>query len=139
MPMPRSNPMDDRLWLHFVRWCGSRRLRALPAHPWTVAAYLRWCAPRRSATPPARRLRAIARAHVLSLQPPPDRAPLVRRTLRLIEQRGVLPPVRGGRRTAEPRPDDLPFAPPEEAAETTGAPSARRRALRHSPPLVRRG
>ena len=77
----------DKAWDDFVAWCRVRRLRALPAHPWTVAAYLRWCDHRRRPMPPAKALRAIARAHVLACVPAPDHHPTVTRTLRAIDAR----------------------------------------------------
>ena len=77
----------ERVWADFVEWCGARGLKALPAHPWTVAAFARWCEPRQSAQQIARNVRIIARAHLLACRPVPDRHPTVRRTLRAIELR----------------------------------------------------
>ncbi len=77
----------ERAWRDFERWCRGRGLRALPAHPWTVAAYLRWCEPRHRVTTIVKTLRVIARAHLLDCRKPPDRHPTVKRTLRRIEAR----------------------------------------------------
>ncbi|TVR95402.1 MAG: hypothetical protein EA406_14180 [Rhodospirillales bacterium] len=79
--------MRDKLWLDFSAWCRRRRLQALPAHPWTVAAYARWCEARLHYGGILRAVRAIARAHVLAGHRTPDRDPTVTRTLRLIEER----------------------------------------------------
>ena len=125
----------DRLWRHFATWCGDHGLKALPAHPWTVAAYLRWWSARRSTVPPRRRLTAIARVHVLQLLPPPDRDPTVRKTLRKIEQTAAKPAMRRGTLRSEDlwRVDKVdapvPDAPPQKKA---------RRGLRSRPRLVRR-
>lgn len=75
----------DRVWTEFADWCRARRLAALPAHPWTVAAFARWCEPRFKAADIARRVRVIARVHVLAGRRSPDRHPTVTRTLRAIE------------------------------------------------------
>lgn len=74
----------ERAWTEFVRWCRARRLKPLPAHPWTVAAYARWLEPRLGYGAIVVRIRAIARAHVLGLARTHERHPTVERTLRLI-------------------------------------------------------
>jgi hypothetical protein len=74
-------------WLDFVAWCRARRLRPLPAHPWTLAAYARWCEPRHRFPTIMARVRAIARVHLLKCATSPDRHPTVVRTLALIEAR----------------------------------------------------
>ena len=33
---------DDKAWKEFISWCGERGLKAVPANPWTLAAYARW-------------------------------------------------------------------------------------------------
>ncbi len=78
---------DGRAWAHFSAWCRARGLRPLPAHPWTVAAYLRWCEPRLGTARIGHRLKAIARRHFLNKLKSPVRHPTVSRTLRLIERR----------------------------------------------------
>jgi hypothetical protein len=119
----------DRLWRDFADWCRGRRLRPLPAHAWTVAAYLRWCERRRRSPSMAMRLRAIARVHVLAGAAPPDRHPLVGRTLRLIEAR---------QRTSRAALfHDRDFTNPGDARAPEPPPApARRRALRATPRLV---
>lgn len=77
----------DKAWLEFVRWCRGHGLRALPAHPWTLAAYARWCEPRLKYPQLARHVLVIARAHLMACVPSPDRHPIVARTLSVIEQR----------------------------------------------------
>jgi hypothetical protein len=124
----------DKAWTEFVDWCTGYRLRALPAHPWTVAAYVRWCERRRRHRTLARRLRAIARAHVLAGHKAPDRHPTVMRTLHAVETRR--------RNRARPlfRAEDFLLSttptPPIEAAAS--AKPTVGRALRNQPRLVRR-
>ncbi|NJO56349.1 MAG: hypothetical protein HC834_08460 [Rhodospirillales bacterium] len=77
----------DRVWREFAEWCRVRRLRPLPAHPWTVAAYLRWCEARQRPGSLADRIRSIARAHLFACLPSPDRDPVVDRTLAMLKLR----------------------------------------------------
>jgi hypothetical protein len=82
-----SQRKREKAWTEFVGWCKARGLRALPAHPWTVAAYARWCEARHLYPHILGRMRAIARAHLLACLGAPDRHPVVTRTLRTIEAR----------------------------------------------------
>ena len=77
----------DKAWRDFVKWCTDRSLGSLPAHPWTVAAYVRTLEARYRHPAIVKRVRAIARAHLLSGLAPPDKHPLVKRTLRMISAR----------------------------------------------------
>lgn len=77
----------EQAWTDFTEWCRARGLKALPAHPWTVAAFARWCERRIPLIQIIRNVRVIARVHLLACQPVPDRHPTVRRTLRAIEAR----------------------------------------------------
>lgn len=74
-------------WNEFSRWCQARGLRPLPAHAWTVATYIRWCEPREEFTEIVERIKAIARRHLLAGYPDPERNPMVKRTLAMIERR----------------------------------------------------
>lgn len=110
----------EQAWIEFADWCGRRRLQALPAHPWTVAAFARWCERRMPAARIARWIGIIARVHLMACRPVPDRHPTVRRTLKAIELRqaarrrgaalfsaeglveqGGVPPSTSGTETAE--------------------------------------
>ncbi len=138
-----SSRRQDKVWQDFVAWCRARRLKPLPAHPWTLAAYARWCESRHRFPSLAQRIRAIARRHVLSGAETPDRHPLVTRTLDGIETREQLRSRRA----------DL-FPGTEAEAEAEAAPAGRkttrkaanaidldragRRRLRATPPLVTR-
>lgn len=77
----------DKAWDEFVEWCQRRKLKALPAHPWTIAAFLRALEPRVKPRTMATYLKAITAMHVLKSRKRPDRHPMVTRTLRMIEQR----------------------------------------------------
>ena len=79
--------VQDKAWRDFVKWCAARSLGSLPAHPWTVAAYARTLEARHRHPAIVKRVRVIARAHLLSGLAPPDKHPLVKRTLRMISAR----------------------------------------------------
>ncbi|MFB3134836.1 MAG: hypothetical protein ACE1Y3_03810 [Rhodospirillales bacterium] len=130
----------ERAWKDFAAWCVARGLRPMPAHPWTVAAYARWCEPRQRYQTIVKRIKAIARAHLLNCLRPPDRHPTVRRTLRMIETRSRHKGERAGLFRAED------FVGPAGASTAFSAPSPQSppvaprplRALRSSPRLVSR-
>ena len=79
------NGLRDKAWRDFVAWCQGRGLQPIPAHPWTVAAYARWCTPRHPHRVIVKRLKTVARAHLLAGYQAPDRHPMVMRTLHAIE------------------------------------------------------
>ncbi len=145
-----SARIAERAWKDFAAWCATRGLRPLPAHPWTVAAYARWCEPRQRYQTIVRRIKAIARAHLLHCLRPPDRHPTVRRTLRMIETRTRHKGERAGLFRAEdfvgqagapvalPAPPG-PSRPHEPPRPETGPAGTRRlRPLRSTPRLVSR-
>ncbi len=78
---------DEKAWSDFVAWCRKRGLNAMPANPWTVAAYARWCERHQRYSVIMRTIRAVARVHRAKSRKRPDRHPTVARTLRLIETR----------------------------------------------------
>ena len=75
-------------WSDFKTWCAQRKLKALPAHPWTIAAYLRWIDRRLGAKDAEVALNAISRQHVLKTMRAPMRHAIVARTMEMIERRG---------------------------------------------------
>ena len=95
----------EKAWLDFMDWCRARQLTPLPAHPWTVAAYARWCEGRYRYSILVKHIRVISRAHLLSCCAPPDRHPMVARTLHLIEARER---TRGRRASLFPDGDCMP-------------------------------
>jgi len=74
-------------WNQFDRWCQARKLKPLPAHAWTLAAFVRWCEPRHDYQAIVAITRAIARRHLITGHSDPERHPMVRRTLAMIERR----------------------------------------------------
>lgn len=128
----------EKAWADFVAWCKARRLRPLPAHPWTVAAYARWCESRYRLPDIAKRINAISRAHLLKCTSPPDRHPTVTRTLRVIEMRYRIRTKHAALFRAE---DFTDTATPARSTPSPGRKSVRKRqgrVLRASPRLVSR-
>lgn len=79
--------IQEKAWKDFADWCQSRNLRALPAHPWTVAFYARWCEGHHRHRTIVKAVKSISRVHLLHCHTPPDRHPVVARTLSILENR----------------------------------------------------
>ena len=78
---------DDKAWNEFITWCGERGLKAVPANPWTLAAYARWSERHHPYPTVAKNIEAIARVHHTKTRKRLDRHPMVTSTLKLIETR----------------------------------------------------
>ncbi len=78
---------DDKAWNEFISWCGERGLKAVPANPWTLAAYARWSERHHPYPTVAKNIEAIARVHHTKTRKRLDRHPMVTSTLKLIETR----------------------------------------------------
>ena len=126
--------VQDKAWRDFVKWCAARSLGSLPAHPWTVAAYVRTLESRHRHPAIVKRVRAITRAHLLSGFAPPDKNPLVKRTLRMIRAR-----LRHRPAALFGAEDFLkPPGPAAGAASASAGKRGRQRGLRATPKLVSR-
>ncbi len=73
-------------WRAFFAWCESHVVRALPASPETVAAYIAECAGRLKVGSIHRRLNAIAEAHKAVGMDSPTHAPIVINTMKGIRR-----------------------------------------------------
>ena len=73
-------------WNEFARWCEARGLNPIPTHAWTLAAFVRWCEPRHDYATIVAITKAIARRHLIAGHSDPERHPMVRRTLAMIER-----------------------------------------------------
>ena len=82
-----ASRINNKAWDDFVLWCQVRRLNAVPAHPWTLAAYVRWCEPRMKPRMIAKMIMEIDRVHESKTRKRIHRDPLVKRTLKMIENR----------------------------------------------------
>lgn len=119
----------EAAWQDFVDWCGGRGLSAMPANPWTVAAYIRWLERSTSPTAIHRILRAIAHEHREKSRKRPERHPTVTRTLRDVEARAK---ERRRRRAAGPDlfPEDELAPAAAKATKTAGKKVAGKRAAK---------
>lgn len=124
--------------MDFVDWCRVRRLKPLPAHPWTVAAYARWCDAHYRRPNVAKRIEAIARAHIFHCAASPDRHPTVVRTLSNIERRHQSRANRAALFHSEDFAEPAGKKPARPKTKIKKAPNRPRRSLRSSPPLVSR-
>ena len=68
-------------------WCQSRGLQAVPANPWTVAAYARYLEPRHRPATIRKRVVELARIHEDKTRKRLAHHPTVERTLEMIERR----------------------------------------------------
>ena len=80
-------PDEEKAWGDFVSWCTGRGLDAVPANPWTLAAYARWLEPHHAYPVIAKTFTAIARVHTTKSRKRPERHPTLTRTLGMIEAR----------------------------------------------------
>ena len=123
-----------KTWGDFKRWCRTRNLAPLPAHPWTIAAYLRWVDRRHDAKAARAALQVIAREHRLKSARVPDRHPTVQRTLALIERRAETRAQRSSLFDERMLAEASPSSPESEKTQL----QTRRRALAGTPRLKRR-
>ena len=126
-----------KTWGDFKRWCDARGLKPLPAHPWTIAAYLRWVERRKDAKTARAALDVISREHLFKSARVLGRHPTVMRTLELIERRAESQTQRSALFDEDVLAETpTPTAPPEEPDEQEDRP--RRRSLAATPRLKRR-
>jgi len=85
---------NDRIWNDFVRWCKKRHLKPMPAHPWTIAAFLRWMDSKDDGDSADAALKSISRAHLLCGRRSPHHHPMIERTLGSIYRRRASAPDR---------------------------------------------
>jgi hypothetical protein len=79
-------PTHKNPWNEFARWCQARGLKPIPTHAWTLAVFVRWCEPRHDYTTIIAITKAISRRHLISGHSDPERHPMVKRTLAMIER-----------------------------------------------------
>ncbi|MBM3581812.1 MAG: hypothetical protein FJX37_07600 [Alphaproteobacteria bacterium] len=87
MHAPTKGSIHDPAWRAFAAWCRRLALRPLPAHPWTVGAFLLWCDERPGAVAVTEAVGAIATVHVRRGYDRPERHLIVRRTLAALARR----------------------------------------------------
>jgi hypothetical protein len=87
MHAPTKGTIHDPAWRAFAAWCRRLALRPLPAHPWTVGAFLLWCDERPGAVAVTEAVGAIAAVHIRRGYDRPERHLIVRRTLAALARR----------------------------------------------------
>jgi hypothetical protein len=73
-------------WKEFDGWCQARGLKPIPTHAWTLAAFIRWCEPHHDYATIVAIIRAISCRHLIAGHSDPERYPMVKRTLAVIER-----------------------------------------------------
>lgn len=126
-----------RIWGDFKRWCAVRKLKALPAHPWTIAAYLRYLERRKGAEGVRATLDVIAREHLLKSARVPVRHPTVQSTVALIERRAETQGLRSSLFDETAMRDSASPSPPKKQPDESARRSPRRRVLASEPRLKR--
>jgi|GEM_PF-432741 len=109
----------DRAWRDFQAWCRGKGLPALPANPWTVAAYLRYRDKNGGGPAVAEALRAIGRAHILRSVRPPHNHPMVLRTVKRLAERDYTAPAQSALFDDSVVVDKKPSPEPEETPDDT--------------------
>ncbi len=89
-----SRHKQDKNWKDFVQWGMGRKLHILPAHPWTVAAYLRWLDGRGEGDLAESVIKSISRVHILNGKRSPHDHPVITRTIVSIVRRRSSAPDR---------------------------------------------
>ena len=127
----------NKSWKEFSRWGEGKRLAELPAHAWTVAAYIRFHEQRKEHAELQEAMKEIARRHLLKGYADPVANKMVQNTLDRVENRqrnrhhhSALfeeDPVQ------KPRPEKV--AP---VADKEPPKAGRRKVMRNEPKLVRR-
>lgn len=125
-------------WGEFKRWCGARKMKALPAHPWTVASYLRWVDRHKDAAAAREAFDIIAREHVLKTARVPTRHATVKRTMELIERRAEVSDLHGDLFDEQSAMDSEAPPPAPKPAKDDGEVARHKRMLSVKPRLVRR-
>ncbi len=115
----------------------------MPAHPWTISAYLRWCERRHRSRNAAHSVKTIARAHLLNCLKSPDSHPTVLRTLRMIETRAGSESSRSdlfspGDFLEKNAPEPSKGGPPKEEPSEKKVSRRHVRSMRSTPKLVSR-
>ncbi len=137
----------DKIWDEFVHWCKKRHLKPLPAHPWTIAAYLRWMDTHHDGENAEKALKSISRAHLLAGRRSPHNHPMIERTLGSIYRRRSTAPDRSDLFEAKdflassvthPVPAQDNDDAEDEEEDTQIPPITRRQTMRSQPRLVSR-
>ena len=140
MHAPAKGSIHDPAWRAFAAWCRRLALCPLPAHPWTVGAFLRWCDERPGAVAVADAVGVIASVHARRGYGHPERHLIVRRTLVALARRhgvdlGRLARIGPERATILFRTENFAVTPAKPHTQKSARPA---RSLSPAPKLVAR-
>ncbi|MDE0992568.1 MAG: hypothetical protein OSA23_05210 [Rhodospirillales bacterium] len=131
-------------WDEFVAWCIAKNLNPLPAHPWTLAAYIRTLEEHMSPPNIRKHLADVSKAHAEKSKKRPERDPLIGKTIEIIEKRAEKTALKAKKLDDEDLSD--PTAPKTKKSKTSakkkaGGPKAKStstRSMRATPKLVKK-
>lgn len=131
-------------WDEFVAWCIAKNLNPLPAHPWTLAAYIRTLEEHMSPPNIRKHLADVSKAHAEKSKKRPERDPLIGKTIEIIEKRAEKTALKTKKLDDEDLSD--PTAPKIKKSKTSakkkaGGPKAKStntRSMRATPKLVKK-
>lgn len=131
-------------WDEFVAWCIAKNLNPLPAHPWTLAAYIRTLEEHISPPNIRKHLADVSKAHAEKSKKRPERDPLIGKTIEIIEKRAEKTALKAKKLDDEDLSD--PTAPKTKKSKTSakkkaGGPKAKStstRSMRATPKLVKK-
>jgi len=128
----------NKSWKEFTRWCQAKGLCELPAHAWTVAAYVRFHERRKEHTELLEAMKEIARRHLLRGYADPVVHPMVESTLERVANR-----QRNRHHHSALFDDDhssghRPEKDVKTDEEDSSRPAGRGKTMRNAPKLVRR-
>ena len=140
----RKSFVGNVAWDEFVAWCIAKNLNPLPAHPWTLAAYIRTLEEHMSPPNIRKHLADVSKAHAEKSKKRPERDPLIGKTIEIIEKRAEKTALKTKKLDDEDLSD--PTAPKIKKSKTSakkkaGGPKAKStstRSMRATPKLVKK-
>ena len=143
-PKSSKSFVGNVAWDEFVAWCIAKNLNPLPAHPWTLAAYIRTLEEHMSPPNIRKHLADVSKAHAEKSKKRPERDPLIGKTIEIIEKRAEKTALKAKKLDDEDLSD--PTAPKTKKSKTSakkkaGGPKAKStntRSMRAIPKLVKK-
>jgi len=128
----------NKSWKEFTRWCQAKGLSELPAHAWTVAAYVRFHERRKEHAELLEAMKEIARRHLLRGYADPVVDQMVESTLERIANRQRNRHHHSALFDDDPLSNHRPEAAAPMVEDEPRPGGGRRKTMRNSPKLVRR-
>ena len=139
---PSKSFIGNAAWDEFVAWCIAKSLNPMPAHAWTLAAYIRTLEGNMNPVQIRKHLADVAKAHAEKSKKRPERDPLIAKTIEIIEKRAEKKDLKAKKLDDEDLSD--PTAPKTKKSKTPNkkkadspkAKSTSTRSMRATPKLV---